>query len=85
MCAKMYCGVYELESIDIAKAELNVSINDKLRKTKDFSTHVESVSKTRLLTLKSEWHVMLEYGTALFNIHHTPEFAACVFPPRETV
>jgi len=38
--------VCEPESIDIAKAEL--SINDELRKTQDFSTQVESVEKTKL-------------------------------------
>ena len=43
--------VCELESIDIVNTELNVSINDKLRRTQDFSTQVTSVSKARLLAL----------------------------------
>jgi len=45
--------VLELESIDIANTELNVSINDELRKTQDFSTQVASVSKTTYAPTRS--------------------------------
>ena len=45
VCKDVLQCVCELESIDIAKAEL--SINDELRKTQDFSTRVESVEKTK--------------------------------------
>jgi hypothetical protein len=44
-------GVRELEGVNIAKAVLNMCINDKLRQAKDFSTQVKSISKTRLLPL----------------------------------
>lgn len=36
----------KLEGIDIAKTELNVSIDDKLGEAKDFATKMESISET---------------------------------------
>jgi pyrimidine operon attenuation protein/uracil phosphoribosyltransferase len=45
--------ISQLEGIDIAKTELNMCVNDKLSKTKNFAAQVESVSKTRLLTFLS--------------------------------
>lgn len=43
--------ICELESIDISKTEMHMSIDDELGESKDFATQVEFVSKTGLLTL----------------------------------
>ena len=43
-------GIGELEGIDIAETVLNVGVNDKLGRTKDFSTQVEGVSETGFLS-----------------------------------
>lgn len=43
--------VSKLESVDITETELNVGVNNELGETKDFSTKVESVTKSRLLSL----------------------------------
>ena len=42
--------ICELESIDISKTELHMSIDDELSEPKNFATQVKCVSKTRLLT-----------------------------------
>ena len=39
-------GVSELEGVDIAKTELNVSVDDELRQTEDFTAQMEGVSET---------------------------------------
>lgn len=44
-------GVRELEGIDISETVLNMSIDNELSQTKDFSTQVEGVSETRFLSL----------------------------------
>jgi hypothetical protein len=44
-------SVRELEGVNIAKAVLDMGINDKLRQTQNFSTQVESIPETRLLPL----------------------------------
>ena len=38
--------ISELECIDVTKTVLDVSIDDKLGKTQDFTTQVESVSES---------------------------------------
>jgi hypothetical protein len=43
--------VCELESINIAQAELNMSINDKLCKAQNLATQVEGISEARLFAL----------------------------------
>lgn len=43
--------ISKLESVDITKSELNVGVNNELGETKDFSTKVESVTESRLLSL----------------------------------
>ena len=43
-------SISQLESIDIAETVLNVGVNDKLGRTKDFSTQVEGVSETGFLS-----------------------------------
>jgi len=68
------------ESIDIAKAEL--SINDELRKTQDFSTQVESVEKTKLSYAKVRMTRDMQVGLAFNN--GTPAsllFSLCGHPP----
>lgn len=42
-------GIGKLKSIDVAKPELDMCINDKLGEPQDFTTQMESISKTRLL------------------------------------
>ena len=42
--------ICELESIDISKTELHMSIDDKLGEPKNLATQVKCVSETRLLT-----------------------------------
>lgn len=44
-------SIGELERIDIAQSELDVRVDNELRKTKDFSTQMERVSESRLLPL----------------------------------
>lgn len=44
-------GVSQLERVDVAKAELNVSIDDQLGKTEDFAAQMERISEAGLLTL----------------------------------
>jgi hypothetical protein len=44
-------GIGELEGIDISETVLNVSVNDELGQTKNFSAQMEGVSETRLLSL----------------------------------
>ena len=43
-------GISELECVDISKAVLDVSINDKLGQTKNFSAQVEGISEARFLS-----------------------------------
>ena len=40
----------ELESVDVSESILNVRVDDEFRESKDFSTQVESVSESRLLS-----------------------------------
>jgi len=40
----------KLESIDVSESVLNVRVDDEFRETEDFSTQVESVSESRLLS-----------------------------------
>ena len=44
-------SIGELEGIDVAQTELDMSIDDELGETEDFTTKMERVSETRLLTL----------------------------------
>jgi hypothetical protein len=44
-------GVCELESVDIPKSELDVSVDNQFCETKDFSTKMESIAESRLLAL----------------------------------
>ena len=50
MCEDILQRIRQLERIDIAQTELNVRIHDELRQAKDFTTQVERVSETGLLT-----------------------------------
>ena len=43
--------ICELESIDISKTKLHMSIDDELGESKNLATQVKGVSETRLLTL----------------------------------
>jgi hypothetical protein len=43
--------ISELESIDIAETELDMSIDDELSEAKNFTTQMESISKARLFAL----------------------------------
>ena len=42
--------ICELESVDISKTKLNMSIDNELGKPKNLATQVERVSETRLFT-----------------------------------
>lgn len=44
-------SIGQLEGIDIAEPKLYVGINDEFSKTKNFTTQMECISETRLLTL----------------------------------
>lgn len=44
-------SISELEGVDIPQTVLNVSINDELGQTKNFSAQVEGISKTGFLPL----------------------------------
>lgn len=44
-------SIGQLERIDIAEPKLYVGVNDKFSKTKNFTTQMECISETRLLTL----------------------------------
>ena len=44
-------GIGKLESVNITQTILDMCIDHKLGETQDFTTKMESVSKTRLLTL----------------------------------
>lgn len=43
--------IFELESIDISKTELHISIHNELGEPKNLAAQVKRVSETRLLTL----------------------------------
>ena len=43
-------GIGELEGINISETVLNVGIDDEFSQTKDFTTQVEGVAKTRFLS-----------------------------------
>jgi hypothetical protein len=51
MCKDILEGIRELESVDIAKTELDVSINNKFRQTKNFTTEMERIPEAGLLAL----------------------------------
>ena len=42
--------ICELESIDISKTELHMSIDDELSEPKNLATQMKCISETRLLT-----------------------------------
>ena len=49
-------GICELECVDISEMELDMRIDNKLRKAQNFSAQIECISETRLLTLLGgEW------------------------------
>ena len=41
----------ELERVDVSKSELDVRIDDKLRKTQDLTAEMEGISESSLLAL----------------------------------
>ena len=46
MCEDVLESIGELERVDVAKTELDVGVDDKLRQAQDLATQVEGVSET---------------------------------------
>jgi hypothetical protein len=54
----------QLESVNTAKSELDMCVNDELCETQDFTAQVEHVSKTGLLALLRRQGIDQLYGKA---------------------
>jgi hypothetical protein len=51
MCKDILKGIRQLEAVNIAKPVLDMGIDNKLCQVQNFSTQVESIPETQLLSL----------------------------------